>query len=414
MSTLTKLTKIFNLIEGLTTKTSNKYVEMIQKAFKYRLCPTPEQEQLLAQHFGHCRFVYNWGLNQKLEQYQERGKSDSCITLINKMIQLKKHEDTNWLQDVNAQSLQMSLRNLDNAFTRFFKEKKGFPKFKNRRSRQSFQCPQDCSIDFDNQLLAIPKFKGNNKIKVRVSRRFEVKIKTVTISKNPSGKYFVSLLVEASQELPKKPIVQEDRTIGVDLGLKDFATLLTGEKIENPRYIKKSLNKVKRQHYKLSKTTKGSKRREKARRRLAKTYEKIKNQRDDFLHKLTYKLTHDSQVDTICMEDLNVQGMMRNHKLAQSISDVSWSRFVELLKYKCDWYGKNLFQIGRFEPSSKMCTCGNLNNDLKLSDREWTCQSCGATHDRDILVAQNIKRFGLIILNSVPWEARESTLVETA
>lgn len=144
------------------------------------------------------------------------------------------------------------------------------------------------------------------------------------------------------------------------------------------------------------------------------TYEKVKNQRDDFLHKLSYKLTHDSQVDTICMEDLNVQGMMRNHKLAQSISDVSWSRFVELLKYKCEWYGKNLFQIGRFEPSSKMCTCGKINNDLTLKDREWTCLGCEATHDRDILAAQNIKRFGLIRLKSVPWEARESTLVETA
>ena len=308
----------------------------------------------------------------------------------------------------------MSLRNLDNAFTRFFREKKGFPKFKKRNNRQSFQCPQDCSIDFDKQLLAIPKFKGKNQLRVRVSRRFEGKIKTVTVSKNPSGKYFVSLLVEVPQELPNKPSVRADRTIGIDLGLKDFATLSTGEKVENPRHLKKTLTKIKHQHYKLSKTKKDSKRRDKARMCLAKTYEKVKNQRDDFLHKLSYRLTHDSQVDTICMEDLNVQGMMKNHKLAQSISDVSWSRFVELLRYKCEWYGKNLFQIGRFEPSSKMCTCGKLNNDLKLSDREWTCLGCGVTHDRDILAAQNIKRFGLIRLKSVPWEARESTLVETA
>ena len=386
----------------------------MQKAFKYRLFPTKDQEQLLAQHFGHCRFIYNWGLNQKLTQYQELGKSDSCITLINKLTQLKKQEDTIWLKDINAQSLQMSLRNLDNAFTRFFREKKGFPKFKKRNNRQSFQCPQDCSIDFENELLSIPKFKGKNQIKVRVSRRFEGKIKTVTVSRNPSGKYFVSLLVEVPQELPQKPVVREDRTIGIDLGLKDFATLSTGEKISNPRHLKTTLTKIKYQHYKLSRTKKGSNRRDKARRSLAKTYEKIKNQRDDFLHKLSYRLTHENQVDTICMEDLNIQGMMKNHKLAQSISDVSWSRFVELLRYKCEWYGKNLFQIGRFEPSSKMCTCGKLNNDLKLSDREWTCSGCGVTHDRDILAAQNIKRFGLIRLDSVPWEARESTLVETA
>jgi len=387
---------------------------MTLKAFKYRLYPTPNQKQLLAQHFGHCRYVYNWGLNQKLQQYQKKGKSDSCITLINKVTELKKQSDTIWLKDVNAQALQMSLRNLDNAFTRFFREKKGFPKFKKRNNRQSFQCPQDCSINFDNELLAIPKFKGKNQIKIRVSRRFEGKIKTVTISKNPSGKYFASILVEVPEEVPQKPVVREDATIGIDLGLKDFATISTGEKIANPKHLKKTLSKVKYQHYKLSKTTKGSKRREKARRNLAKTHEKIKNQRDDFLHKLSHRLTHDSQVDTICMEDLNVQGMLKNNKLSQSISDVSWSRFVEFLKYKCDWYGKNLFQIGRFEPSSKMCTCGKLNNDLKLSDREWVCQSCEATHDRDVLAAQNIKRFGLIRLNSVPWEARESTLVETA
>jgi len=387
---------------------------MIQKAFKYRIYPTPEQKQLLAQHFGHCRFVYNWGLKQKNQQYQEKGKSESCIELINKLTQLKKQEETSWLKDVNAQSLQMSLRNLDNAFTCFFREKKGFPKFKKRNNRQSFQCPQDCSIDFNKGLLAIPKFKGKNQIKVQVSRRFTGKIKTVTVSKNPSGRYFVSMLVEVPAEIPKKPVVRENRTVGIDLGLKDFATLSTGEKIKNPRHLKKSLSKLKYQHYKLSKTKKGSKRRNKVRHRLTKTYEKIKNQRDDFLHKLSYNLTHDSQVDTICMEDLNVQGMMKNHKLAQSISDVSWSRFVELLKYKCDWYGKNLFQIGRFEPSSKMCTCGKLNNDLKLSDRKWTCLSCGVTHDRDVLSAQNIKRFGLIILNSILWEARESTLVETA
>ena len=387
---------------------------MIQKAFKYRIYPTPEQARLLAQHFGHCRFVYNWGLNQKIEQYQKQGKSDSCISLINKITQIKKKEATSWLNDVNSQSLQMSLRNLDNAFTRFFREKKGFPSHKKRAGRQSFQCPQDCSIDFDNGLLSIPKFKGKNKLKIRVSRTFEGKIKTVTISKNPSDKYFVSLLVEINQELPSKPVIKEDTTLGIDLGLKDFATLSTGEKISNPRSLKKSLKEIKYKHYNLSRKQKGSKRRNKARIKLAKAYEKVKNQRDDFLHKLSYKLTHDNQVDTICMEDLNIQGMMKNHKLAQSISDVSWSRFVELLKYKCEWYGKNLFQIGRFEPSSKMCTCGNLNNNLTLKDREWTCQKCKTTHDRDILAAQNIKRFGLIRLHSVPWEARESTLRETA
>lgn len=390
---------------------------MIQKAFKYRIYPTPKQEELITQHFGHCRFIYNWGLEQKIQQYQKQGKSDSCITLINKMTQIKNQKETKWLKDVNAQSLQMSLRNLDNAFTRFFREKRGFPKFKNRKGRQSFQCPQGCFIDFDKGLLAIPLFNGKNRIKTIISRRFEGKIKTVTISRSPSGRYFASLLVEVPQELPKKPVVREGRTIGIDLGLKDFATISTSEKVENPRHLKKTLNKIKYQHYKLSKNKKGSKRREKARRRLAKTYEKVKNQREDFLHKLSYKLTHDNQVDTICMEDLNVQGMMRNHKLAQSISDVSWSRFVELLKYKCDWYGKNLFQIGRFEPSSKMCTCGKINNDLKLSDRKWTCQSCETTHDRDVLAAQNIKKFGLIRLHSVPWESgkhSKTTLVETA
>jgi len=391
---------------------------MILKAYKYRLYPKPKQKQLLAKHFGCVRYIYNWGLNQKIEQYQKTNKSDSCITLMNEIVVLKKQEETKWLSEVNAQALQMSLRNLDNAFTRFFREKKGFPKFKKRKNRQSFQCPQDCSISFDNQKLSIPKFRRNNKLKIKISRTFTGKMKTVTISKNTAGQYFVSILVETPGELPKKPPVQEKTTIGIDLGLKDFATLSTGEKIANPRHLNSS-KKLKYKQYLLSRRdniakNKKGQNREKLRLKLAKQYKKITNQRLDFLHKLSYKLTHNNQVNTICMEDLNVSGMMKNHKLARSISDVSWSKFLELLKYKCEWYGKNLFQIGRFEPSSKMCTCGKLNNELKLKDREWTCDRCGVTHDRDVLAANNIKRFGLIRLKSVPWEAREQTPLETA
>ena len=388
---------------------------MIQKAYKYRLYPTTEQQVLLSKHFGCARYIYNWALNSKIEAYKTEKKTENFISLGNKLPQLK--QEFEWLKEVNSQSLQSALKNVDNAFKRFFKEKKGFPRFKSKKRRQdSFHAPQFGEVDFDSGTISIPKLKD---IKAVISRKFDGKIKTITISRNPSGRYFASVLVEVDAELPQKPTVEESRTLGIDVGLKTYATLSTGEKIDNPRCLHQSQKKLKYEQYRLSKMdrlnkTKDGTNREKQRRKVARLHEKVRNQRDDFLHKLTHRLTHDNQVDTLVVEDLSVKNMMKNHCLAGSIGDAAWGKFFEFLAYKCEWYGKNLLTIGRFEPSSKMCSCGVVNSSLTLKDREWTCSACGTTHDRDILAANNIKHFGLLRQNKVSLEERELTPVETA
>jgi putative transposase len=366
---------------------------MIKKAFQYRISPNADQQDKIAQQFGSCRFVYNWALNKKIEAYQTEQKTLSCFELTKQLTQLKKQEGYSWLKDVDSQALQMSLRNLDNAFTKFFREKAGFPKFKSKRYPfQSCQYPQRVKVDFDNQTVYLPKI-GN--VKTKLHRMFEGKVKTVTLRRTATGKYFVSILVETPDNIPEKPIVDFNSTIGIDLGIKDFATLSTGEKVENPKYLKKSLDKLKRLQRKVSRKQKGSQNRKKAVKRLAKQHEKVKDQRKDFLHRLTYRLTH-TIIESIALETLNVDGMIKNHCLAQAISDVSWSQFNDFLEYKAEWYGKNILRIGRFEPSSKICSmCGSVNHELTLAIRSWTCPDCGVQHDRDINAAINIKHFAL-------------------
>jgi putative transposase len=365
---------------------------MMFKSFKYRLYPNQEQQVLMSKHFGCVRFIFNWALAIKIETYENEKKNVSLFDLCKKLPELK--QEYEWLNDVNAQSLQSALRNLDSAYTNFFKKKSGFPKFKSKKRRDdSFQCPQRGKVNFDAGTISIPHIKN---IKAVIDRRFDGKIKTVTISRTPSGKYYASVLVEMGCELPQKPSIQENRTIGIDVGLKTYATLSTGEKIANPKCLKKSQEKLKYEQHRLSKMQKDGKNREKQRRKVARLYERVTNQRNDFLHKLTHRLTHDNQVDTLVVEDLSVKNMMKNHCLAGSIGDAAWGRFFRFLRYKCDWYGKNLLQIGRFEPSSKICSCGVINESLTLADRTWTCEACGVTHDRDILAANNIKRFGLL------------------
>lgn len=240
--------------------------------------------------------------------------------------------------------------------------------------------------------IQIPKL---GKVKVRIDRLPKGTFKTCTVKKTPTNKYFVVLTVDENIKIPDKPIVTEDTTIGIDLGIKDFAILSDGRKFVNPKYLLKNLKRLKVLQKRLSRKQKGSKNREKARLKVALQHEKITNLRKDFLHKITYKLTHENQVNTICLETLVVSNMLKNHKLARSISDVSWSSFNDLIDYKAELYGKNILRIGRFEPSSKLCTCGYKNNELTLNDREWTCPICNTHHDRDILAANNIKRFAL-------------------
>ena len=362
------------------------------KAYKYRIYPNKEQQEMFIKHFGCVRYIYNKGLETKIKAYEQTGKSPSYCELATKML-IEQKKENEWLREPFSQCLQMALRNLDNAFTRFFREKKGFPKFKSKhRGHQSCQYPQKVKVEPDKKRIIVPKIGG---IKTKFSRNFKGTIKTITISKTPTDKYYVSILVDDGKEFPKKAKLEEKTSVGVDLGIKDFCITSKGEKIENPKHLKNSLQRLKVLHRRTSKKRKGGANRRKANFRLAKKYEKVSNQRNDFLHKTSSKLIRDNQ--TICLEDLNIQGMQKNHRLAQSISDVSWSRFVEFLKYKADWNGKNILQIGRFEPSSKMCSCcGFIKKDLELKDREWECPECKKRHDRDINAAINILKYALV------------------
>lgn len=365
---------------------------MIQRSYKYRIYPNKQQQILLEKHFGATRWIFNYGLQRKIEKYQKEKKNLSCFEIAKEIPKLKKKKETGWLKEVNAQSLQMALRNLDNAYTNFFKKYNKFPKFKSKKDKQTFSIPQGNKIDWDKKKVSFIKIGA---IKAKIDRRFNGKILKATISKNKINQYFVSYTVEENIKLPKPKKIKEKTTIGIDLGIKHFAVLSNGKKIENPKYILKFEKRLKVLQRRLSRKKKGSQNRKKAKLKLAKLYNKINNQRLNFLHNLTYQLTHDSQVDTIAIENLNIAGMMKNHHLAKSIADVSWGEFIRQLSYKCKWYGKNLLIIGRFSPSSKMCSCGYVNKELKLSDRKWTCPQCKTTHDRDILAANNIKKFAL-------------------
>jgi putative transposase len=366
--------------------------EMIKKSYRYRLYPNTAQAVLLDRHFGCARLIYNWALGEKIRTYQETGASVSRHQLQAQLPEMKK-TDRPWLAEVNAQSLQAALMNLDKAFTNFFKHKYNFPKFKKKNQRQSFQVPQRGHIDFETSKLIIPKFLEG--IRCKVSRRYEGETKTVTVCKTTTGKYFVSVLVETPADVPEKKSIKAETTIGIDVGITDFCVLSTGEKVPNPRHLKGKLARLKALQRRACKKKKGSANRKKALLKVALLHERIANQRNDFLHKLTHRLASENQADSLAVEDLNIAGMLKNHCLAQAIADVSWSEFYRQLEYKSEWYGVNLLKIGRFEPSSKMCICGIVNSRLKLSDREWTCATCGQTHDRDILAANNIKRFAL-------------------
>jgi len=366
------------------------------KAYKYRLKPTKNQIILLEKHIGSCRYIYNWALNLKIKTYEQTGKSISQFD-INKQITILKKENE-WLKEANSQSLQGMTRNLESAFTRFFREKNGFPNFKSKKNPiQSFPVPQHYYADFEKGIVKLPKI---GEVKAVLHRSFEGTLKTATVSRSATGEYYISILVEDGKELPVKEAFTESTTVGIDVGIKDFAVLSTGEKVENPKYLKNSLKRLKVLQKRVSRKQKGSKNREKAKQRLAVLHEKISNQRNDFQHKLSFKLVSENQA--LAVETLNVKGMIKNHHLAQAIWDSAWSSFVTKLEYKAEWYGKTLLRIGQFEPSSKVCNvCGFHNSELTLKDREWTCPDCKTRHDRDINAAINIKKFALIDQNLI-------------
>ena len=363
---------------------------MRYKAYKYRIYPNKGQQELINKHIGCCRYVYNLCLEKKINAYKTSKENLSSFRLMKLLPFLKKEQETSFLKEVNSLSLQAAISNLDNAYKRFFKEKKGFPKFKSKRNaRQSFQVVQNTDVNFDEKKVFVPKFREG--IKCRFHRFFDGKIKTSTISRTSTGRYYISILVELDEDNPKKKPIDENQAVGIDLGIKTFATLSNGKEIPNPKNLRDAITRLKRLQRSLSRKVNGSNNREKARRVLACQYERVANRRNDFLEKVTHKLV--TTYDTICLETLSAKNMMKNHHLAQALSDIAIGRFNELIEQKAEWYGTNILRIGRFEPSSKMCSCGYVYKDLKLSQRVWICPNCGRVNQRDLLAAQNIKAF---------------------
>lgn len=366
------------------------------KAYKYRLLPTDEQKAILNNWMGSCRFIFNLGLETKIAAWASAQQNITCFHLMRQLTELKETE-AKWLSECPRQSLESALTNLDNAYTSFFKKKGGFPRFKKRSDRQSIIFRRDSKIE--GSKIRLSKIGFIDVVFHRPVGKGEMR--TVTVSKTPSGNYFVSILVKNDKDLPKKKPIKKETTVGVDVGLKTFATISDGTTFENPKYLSKQLARLRVEQRKLDrkykrgvKTELQSKGWHKQKLVVAKLHEKISNQRADFLHKASTAIV--KQNDTICLEDLNITGLMQNGHLSKAISDVSWYEFKRMLEYKAEWYGKNILTIGRFEPSSKTCSnCGNIKKDLTLADRTWTCEKCSATHDRDVNAAENIKNFGL-------------------
>ncbi len=362
----------------------------IHKSYKFKIEPTPEQMELLSKHFGACRFVFNKFLHERKEKYLNEKTSLNYYDNARTLTDIKKEEDFYWLKEINSQSLQSAIRNLDLAYKSFFNKQNKFPRFKSKYNKQSFKIPQNTLIKEGK--LVIPKFKEG--IKINLHREIEGEILFATITKSTTGKYYVSITCEVNH----KPFDKTGSKVGIDTGIKDLAILSDGKTYKNIKVLKTKLKKLKYQQRQLSKKQKGTNSRQKQKIKLSLTHEKITNIRKDYLHKISTEIVKNH--DIISVEDLSVKNMMKNHKLAQSLSDVSLGMFYIMLEYKSKWNDKSFVKIDRFFPSSKTCSnCGWIYQDLNLSIREWNCSSCNEHHDRDLNAAKNILKQGLNILS---------------
>jgi len=362
-----------------------------KRAYQYRIYPTDEQKKNLAQTFGCARFVYNWALRLRTDAYYAEQKRIYYAETSARLTQLKQQPEYTWLNDVSCVPTQQALRHLDKAFRNFFEGRTEYPKFHSRHGEQSAEYTTS-AFKWDGKQLTLAKMDAPLNIVWSRPLSPGCKPTTVTITKDTAGRYFVSILVE--EDIKHLPVVKKQ--VGLDLGLKSMVITSDGEHVGNPRYGRSDEKKLAQAQRRLSKKKKGSKNRAKARLKVAKAHAKIADRRRDYQHKLSTRIIRENQ--TICIEDLAVKNMVKNPKLAKSISDVGWSEFTRQLEYKAAWYGRTLVKIDKWYPSSKRChSCGHVLDSLSLDERFWLCPQCKTFHDRDINAAKNVLAVGLTV-----------------
>jgi putative transposase len=362
-----------------------------KRAYKYRFYPSDEQKHILARTFGCCRYVYNWALRQRTDAYYQHGERLYYEGTAQRLVTLKKQEETIWLNEVSSVALQQALRHLDTAFRNFFEGRAQYPTFKKKRNQQSATYASN-AFTWNGHALTLAKMDVPLPIIWHRPLPDGCKPSSATVTKDEADRYFVSILVEEDMT----PLTVVNKQIGLDLGLKSMVITSNGHTHGNPRFFAQEEKKLAKAQRRLAKKKKGSKNRTKARLKVARLHKKIADRRRDYQHKLSTQTIRENQV--VCLESLQVKNMVKNHCLAKAISDVGWSEFVRQLQYKAQWYGRTLVKIDKFYPSSKRCfDCGHILDSLTLDVRSWICPACGVVHDRDINAAKNILAAGLAV-----------------